>query len=150
MLRITIWNEYKHEKEYEAIRKIYPQGIHGCIASFLQKETDFTVKTATFDMPEHGLTEEVLQETDVLIFWSHALQEEFSDEVAERVQRHVLSGMGLIALHSAHFSKIMKKLSGTTMTLKWKHGESEKLWCTAPTHPIAAGIPEMIDNLSES
>ena len=145
MLRITIWNEYKHEKEYEAIRKIYPQGIHGCIASFLQKETDFTVKTATFDMPEHGLTEEVLQETDVLIFWSHALQEEFSDEVAERVQRHVLSGMGLIALHSAHFSKIMKKLSGTTMTLKWKHGESEKLWCTAPTHPIAAGIPEMME-----
>lgn len=145
MLRITIWNEYKHEKEYDAIRKIYPEGIHTCIASFLKKDADFTIKTATFEMPEHGLTEEVLQETDVLIIWSHALQEEFSDAVAERVQRHVLSGMGLIALHSAHFSKIMKKLLGTSMTLKWQHGESEKLWCTAPTHPIAAGIPEMIE-----
>lgn len=102
------------------------------------------MRTATFDMPEHGLTEEVLADTDVLIFWSHALQDAFSDEVAERVQKHVLAGMGLIALHSAHFSKIMKRLLGTSMTLKWKHGEQENLWCLAPTHPIAAGIPEKI------
>ena len=145
MLRVTVWNEYKHEQEYEGIRKVYPEGIHGCIASFLKKEEDFVVRTATFDMPEHGLTEEVLQETDVLIFWSHALQEEFSEEVAERVCRHVLGGMGLVALHSAHFSKIMKKLLGTSMTLKWKHGDREKLWCTAPTHPIAAGVPAMVE-----
>lgn len=144
MIRVTVWNEYKHEREYENIHKIYPDGIHSCIAAFLEKE-EFTVKTATFDMPEHGLTEEILQETDVLIIWSHALQDEFLDDVAERVKRHVLSGMGLIALHSAHFSKIMKKLLGTTMTLKWRHGDSEKLWCTLPTHPIAAGIPEMIE-----
>lgn len=143
MIRVTIWNEYKHEQEYENIRKVYPDGIHGCLAGFLQEE--FQVRTATFEMPEHGLTEEVLQETDVLIFWSHALQDEFSDEVAKRVQRHVLSGMGLIALHSAHYSKIMKLLLGTSMTLKWRHGDSEKLWCTAPTHPIAAGVPQMIE-----
>ncbi|MBD5493196.1 MAG: trehalose utilization protein ThuA [Lachnospiraceae bacterium] len=145
MIRITVWNEYKHEREYENIRKIYPDGIHGCIASFLKNEEDFEVKTATFDMPEHGLTEDVLQETDVLIIWSHALQNEFSDTVAERVQRHVLSGMGLIALHSAHFSKIMKRLLGTSMTLKWRHGDKEKLWCISPSHPIAKGIPEMIE-----
>lgn len=145
MIRITVWNEYKHERELEEIQKVYPDGIHGCIASFLEKCPDFVVRTATFDMPEHGLTEEVLLDTDVLIFWSHALQEEFSDAVAERVHRHVLSGMGLIALHSAHFSKVMKKLMGTTMTLKWKHGEQENLWCVMPGHPIAAGIPEKIE-----
>lgn len=144
MIRITVWNEYKHEREYEDIRQVYPEGIHACIASFLEKEEDFTVRTATFDMPEHGLTEELLHDTDVLIIWSHALQEEFSDVVAERVRKHVLSGMGLIALHSAHYSKIMKKLLGTTMSLKWRHDDSEKLWCIAPTHPIATGIPEMI------
>lgn len=144
MIRVTVWNEFLHEREYDAIRKVYPEGIHGCIAAFLQKHEEFMVRTATFDMPEHGLTEEVLQETDVLIFWSHALQEEFSDEVAARVQRHVQAGMGLIALHSAHFSKIMRRLMGTTMTLKWKHGEQENLWCIQPTHPIAAGIPEKI------
>lgn len=148
MIRITVWNEYKHEREYENIRKVYPEGIHGCIAGFLGKEEDLAVRTASFDMPEHGLTEDVLRETDVLIIWSHALQDEFSDEVAERVQRHVLAGMGLIALHSAHYSKVMKKLLGTSMTLKWRHGDSEKLWCTAPAHPIAKGVPEMIE-LSE-
>lgn len=145
MLRVTVWNEFKHERELEAIRKVYPEGIHGCIAEFLGKEEDFSVRTATFDMEEHGLTEEVLADTDVLIIWSHALQDEFSDEVAKRVQKHVLAGMGLIALHSAHYSKIMKNLMGTSMTLKWKHGESERLWCIAPTHPIAAGIPEVVD-----
>lgn len=145
MIRVTIWNEYKNEREYENVREIYPQGIHGCIAAFLEKEQDFLVRTATFDMPEHGLTETVLQETDVLIFWSHSLQNEFSDAAAERVQRHVLGGMGLIALHSAHFSKILKRLLGTSMTLKWRHGDREKLWCTAPSHPIAKGIPEMIE-----
>ena len=84
MVRVTVWNEYKHEREYENIREIYPEGIHGCIASFLKKEKEFCVQTAVFDMPEHGLTEEVLEQTDVLIIWSHALQDEFSDEVAER------------------------------------------------------------------
>ena len=145
MIRVTVWNEYKHEREYEEIGKLYPEGIHGCIKSFLETEEDMSVRTATFDMPEHGLTEEVLRETDVLIIWSHALQDEFSDEVAERVKSHVLSGMGLIALHSAHFSKIMKRILGTTMTLKWRHGDSEKLWCIAPTHPISAGIPEVVN-----
>lgn len=145
MIRVTVWNEFKHEREFEAIRSVYPEGIHGCIAGFLGKEEDIAVRTATFEEPEHGLTEEVLEETDVLIFWSHALQEEFSDAVAERVQRHVQAGMGLIALHSAHFSKIMKRLLGTSMTLKWKHDEQEKLWCILPSHPIAQGLPEMIE-----
>lgn len=145
MIKVTVWNEFKHERELEEIKKVYPEGIHNCIAGFLGKCEDIQVRTATFEMPEHGLTEEVLDDTDVLIIWSHALQDEFSDEVAERVQQHVLSGMGLIALHSAHFSKIVKRLLGTSMTLKWKHGEQEKLWCLMPTHPIAAGIPEKIE-----
>lgn len=145
MKRITVWNEFKHEREFAAIHEVYPEGIHGCIADFLKEEPDFAVRTATFDMEEHGLTEAVLRETDVLIFWSHALQEEFSDAVAERVREHVLSGMGLVALHSAHYSKVMKRLLGTSMTLKWRHGDREKLWCTAPTHPIAAGVPSVIE-----
>ncbi|MDE5679889.1 MAG: ThuA domain-containing protein [Lachnospiraceae bacterium] len=145
MIKITVWNEFKHEREFAALGEVYPEGIHGCIAGFLKEEPDFTVRTATFDMEEHGLTEAVLKETDVLIFWSHALQEEFSDAVAERVREHVLSGMGLVALHSAHYSKIMKRLLGTSMTLKWRHGDREKLWCTAPTHPIAAGVLPVIE-----
>ena len=141
MIRVTVYNEFFHEQEYEDIRKVYPNGIHNCIKDFLQTSKNLQITTATFDMKEHGLSEEVLQNTDVLIFWSHAKQDEFSDIVAERIQKHVLGGMGFIPLHSAHFSKPLKLLLGTTITLKWKHDESEKLFCTCPTHPIAKNIP---------
>ncbi len=145
MIRVTIGNEDRHERENPDTAKIYPKGIHGCIREFLSRESDMKIRTATFDEPEHGLTEDVLSDTDVLIFWSHILQEEFSDAAAERIRDHVNSGMGLIALHSAHYSKILKLLMGPTMTLTWKPGESEKLWCINPAHPIAAGIPEMTE-----
>lgn len=145
MTRVTVWNEYVHEQEYENIRAVYPEGIHGCIAGFLGKDSDIRVRTATFEEPEHGLTEEVLAQTDVLIFWSHARQEEFGDRVAERVKCHVLQGMGLIALHSAHYSKVLKGLLGTSMTLRWRHGDRERLFVTAPGHPIAAGLLSCIE-----
>lgn len=145
MIKVTVWNEYYHERESADVAKIYPDGIHGCIAAFLEKDEEFQIRTATFDMPEHGLTEEVLSDTDVLIIWSHLLQEEFSDEVAARVQKHVLMGMGLIALHSAHLSKILRRLLGTSMTLCWRHDDSERLFCTTPSHPIAKGIPQSFD-----
>ncbi|MDE5749073.1 MAG: ThuA domain-containing protein, partial [Acetatifactor sp.] len=145
MTRVTVWNEYVHEQELEEIRAVYPEGIHGCIAGFLGKDSDIQVRTATFGEPEHGLTEEVLAQTDVLIIWSHARQEEFEDRVAERVKRHVLQGMGLIALHSAHYSKVLKGLLGTSMTLRWRHGDRERLFVTAPGHPIAAGLPSCIE-----
>ncbi len=118
MIHVTVWNEFLHERTEETVRKIYPEGIHECLAGFLREDEELQVRTATFDMPEHGLTEEVLADTDVLVFWNHMLQEEFEDRVAERVQRHVLAGMGLVVLHSGHYSKIMRRLLGTTMTLR--------------------------------
>lgn len=144
MIKITIYNEFVHEQLYPGIRQVYPEGIHGCLKSIFN-DKEFSVKTATFEQKEHGLSEEVLNDTDVLIYWSHAKQDAFSDDVASRIQKHVLAGMGFIGLHSAHFSKPMKLLLGTTMSLKWQHGQSEKLWCTNPSHPIAKGIPPMIE-----
>ncbi len=144
MIRVTVWNEYIHEREYEGIGKIYPEGIHGCIGKFLEKNDNISVKYATLDMPEHGLTEEILEETDVLIWWGHCAHHKVSDDVVERVKNHVLRGMGLIGLHSAHHSKIMKALLGTTLNLHWKHGDSEKIFCVNPSHPIAEGITEPI------
>ena len=145
MIKVTIWNEFRHERSEEAVREIYPDGIHGCIAEFLSCDEDIGVHLATLDESEHGLTKEILDNTDVLIYWSHMAQEEFSDEVAERIRQAVLSGMGLIALHSAHDSKMMKKLLGTSMTLKWRHGDRERLFVTAPSHPIAQYIPEYFE-----
>lgn len=142
MISVTIWNEYIHELKYEGIGKVYPKGIHGCIADFLGVNDDIKVQCATFTMPEHGLSEEVLSKTDVLIWWGHSCHEAVLDEVVERVKKYVLQGMGLIALHSAHHSKIMKSLLGTSLNLRWRHGDREKLTCINPSHPIAYGITE--------
>ena len=145
LIRVTVWNEYVHEREYPAIGAVYPEGIHGCIRRFLGREADVAVTCVTLDMPHQGITRELLAETDVLIWWSHARQEEITDETVRLVREAVHAGMGLIALHSAHFSRIMRDLLGTTMTLHWRHHDREKLWCIAPTHPIAQGVPACID-----
>jgi trehalose utilization protein len=142
--RVTIWNEYRHERSDEQVAKIYPQGMHAVLAAALTRG-GFEVGSATLDEPEHGLSDEVLDNTDVLLWWGHAAHDEVSDETVEKVQRRVLGGMGLIVLHSGHFSKIFKKLMGTTCDLKWRHDDIERLWVVAPGHPIAEGIGEYIE-----
>ena len=145
-LKITVWNEYRHEKQDEEIRKVYPEGIHSAIAAYLNKFSEIEAITATLDEEEHGLTDEVLNNTDVLIWWGHMAHDEVKDAIVEKVQKRVLSGMGLIVLHSAHLSKIFTKLMGTSCTLKWREvAESERLWVVEPGHPIAEGIGDYID-----
>src|SRR5215217_6908120 len=117
--RVTIWNEYRHEKSDENVARIYPEGIHGALAAMLE-EGGFTVCTATLDEPEHGLTDEVLATTDVLTWWGHMAHHEVRDEIVEKVHKRVLDGMGLIVLHSGHFSKIFRRLMGTSCDLKWR------------------------------
>ena len=141
-MNITVWNEFRHEKESELVQKHYPEGIHEVIAKFL----DGNVTTATLDMPEHGLTDDVLNNTDVLIWWGHKAHEEVQDEIVEKVYKRVLEGMGFIALHSAHFSKVFKKLMGTGCDLKWREaGEKERIWIVNPAHPIAESLPEYFE-----
>ncbi len=144
-IRVTVWNEYRHEKQNAAIAEIYPQGIHGAIAGYLRGH-GCIVTTATLDEPSHGLTEHVLDNTDVLVWWGHMAHGEVSDEIVQRVHEHVLKGMGLIVLHSGHFSKIFKRLMGTTCDLKWREAnEKERVWVVAPGHPIADGIGEYFE-----
>lgn len=144
-IRVTVWNEGRHEKRKEAVKALYPDGMHGVIAGFLRK-AGMEVRTATQDDPEHGLTEKVLAETDVLTWWGHGYHNEVADEVVSRVHQRVLQGMGLIVLHSGHYSKIFKKLMGTNCSLKWREaGEKERLWNIRPGHPITEGIGEYFE-----
>ncbi|MBQ7922505.1 MAG: ThuA domain-containing protein [Clostridia bacterium] len=142
-MKITVWNEYVHEKNEESIRAIYPEGIHSCIAKFLT-EAGYDVKTATLDMPEAGLTDEVLAETDVLFWWGHVAHGSVPDSVVDKVYNRVMEGMGLIVLHSGHASKIFSKLMGTPSDrLKWRESnDKEILWVIDQSHPIAQGIDE--------
>jgi trehalose utilization protein len=145
MIKVTIWNEYRHEQTNPAVQEIYPAGIHQALAGFLQEE--FTVKTATLDEAEHGLTDNILNETDVLIWWGHIAHDEVSDHVVEKVKERILDGMGFIPLHSAHNSKVFKVLMGTrTGELKWREADDkERLWVVEEGHPIVNGIPEVIE-----
>jgi len=147
-IRVTVWNEYRHERrEGGKPAEVYPEGMHAVIAQALSAEGGFEVRTATLDEPEHGLTEQVLAETDVLTWWGHTAHEEVSDEVVDRVQRRVvLGGMGLVVLHSGHFSKIFRRLMGTTCNLKWREiAEKERIWIVEPGHPIAKGLHDCFE-----
>lgn len=143
-IRVTVWNEFRHERDLNCkASELYPDGMHAVIAAHLSKQPDMKVRTATLDEPEHGLTDEILAETDVLTWWGHCAHSEVSDDVVLKVQKRVLEGMGLIVLHAGHFSKIFKKLMGTSCDLKWREiNEKERFWVIDPAHPITAGLPE--------
>ena len=143
-IRITVWNEFRAERlAGNEAAEVYPEGIHKVLADALDAQPDFEVRTATLDEPEHGLTQEVVNQTDVLVWWGHVAHDEVSDEVVDRIhQRIVLEGMGLVVLHSGHFSKIFKKLMGSTCELRWREaGEKARVWIVEPGHPIADGLP---------
>lgn len=140
-VHVTVWNEYRHEKMDESVKKVYPEGIHNAIAAFLSQDAATEVRTATLDEPDHGLTDEILKSTDVLLWWGHMAHHEVEDRIVEKVYERVLKGMGLIVLHSGHASKIFRKLMGTSCELKWREiGEKERVWVVEPGHPIAEGL----------
>ena len=142
-IRVTIWNEGRHEKQKPGVAEIYPDGIHGALAQALNQAAGFDVKTVLLDDPEHGLPEEVIDSTDVLLWWGHGYHDLVEEHIVQRVHDRVLSGMGIVVLHSGHFSKVFKRLMGTTCDLKWRdEGEREVLWVTRPGHPIVRGIAD--------
>ncbi len=146
LLKVTVWNEYIHERSHPKIAELYPQGIHGAIAGHLRQE-GMQVQTATLDDPDHGLSIDVLAQTDVLIWWGHMAHARVSDHIVDAVHERILAeGMGLIALHSAHFSKIFIRLMGTSCNLKWREAhERERIWVVSPGHPIASGLDQYFE-----
>jgi trehalose utilization protein len=138
-MNVTIWNEFVAEHKEPDAARIYPDGIHGALATALAELG--SVRTATLAEPDHGLAADVLDATDVLLWWGHAAHDDVRDDVVERVVERVHDGMGLVVLHSGHFSKPFKRLMGTRCTLEWRHDDRETVWTVAPGHPIAAGIP---------
>jgi trehalose utilization protein len=144
VIRVTVWNEFVHERNNETVRAIYPKGIHEAIAGGLRDRLGerTIVSTATLDQPDNGLSDDVLSKTDVLVWWGHIAHGDVTDKVVDRVYRHVVSGMGLIVLHSAHDSKIFRRLMGSTCSLRWREADDrELLWTVHPGHPIVAGVP---------
>ncbi len=145
-IRVLVWGEFRHEKKNPKVAKLYPEGMHETIAAALRRDRALQVNTAWLDQPEHGLTADVLDRTDVLVWWGHMAHGEVKDEVVARVKTRVLEGMGLIVLHSGHYAKIFKALMGTTCSLKWREStDKERIWNVNPSHPIAQGIGDYFE-----
>jgi trehalose utilization protein len=145
-IRVTVWNEFVHERENPHVARIYPDGIHSTLAGALEREPGLEVRTSTLHNRECGLGDDLLAATDVLLYWGHAAHDKVTDAAVDRLQRRVLDGMGLIVLHSGHYSKIFKRLLGTTCALRYREaGERERIWNVNPGHPIAAGIGDYIE-----
>ncbi len=86
-IRVLVWGENRHEQIEPHVAEIYPDGMHATIAAGIAENLGdtATVGTTTLDEPEHGLTEEVLAATDVLVWWGHAAHGEVDDKVVDRV-----------------------------------------------------------------
>ncbi len=145
MIRVTIWNEFRFEKTNPQSAAVYPDGIHNELKRQLSPNEDFVITTATLDEPECGLTDDVLNNTDVLLWWAHSYSAEVPDEIVAKVCKRVREGMGFIPLHSSHVSKPFLALMGTSGRLIWREGDRERLWTVCPSHQIAQGIPAYVD-----
>jgi trehalose utilization protein len=146
LIRVTVWGENLHERRNETVGRIYPDGMHETIARAIREHLGdgASVRTATLEQPQHGLTEEVLHQTDVLTWWGHLAHEQVADEIVDRVQERALAGMGLVVLHSGHYSKIFRRMMGTSCKLRWREADDrEVVWTVNLGHPITEGVPEV-------
>lgn len=142
-IKVTIWNEGRHEQTDAEVRQHYPDRIDGAIAAGI-RHADFEIRRATLDDPDQGLPDTLLNDTDVLLWWGHVAHDEVSDGLIDRIQQRVLQGMGLLVLHSGHHSKLFRRLVGTNANLAWRElpeGDLERVWVVNPAHPIAEGLP---------
>lgn len=142
-IRVTVWNEFVHERERDDVRRVYPDGLHTVIADGLRQSLGDAaeIRTATLDQPDQGLPESLLDSTDVLLWWGHAAHDRVDDALVDRVHSRTLDGMGLLVLHSGHGSKIFRRLMGTSCMLRWREAaEKERLWVVDPSHPILDGL----------
>ncbi len=144
-IKVTIWNEYRHEREEAPVHALYPDGIHNFIKNFLSDCEDMIVRTATLDMPDEGLPDELLNDTDVLLWWGHVAHHEVSDALAEKVKQRIYEGMGFLPMHSAHMSKPFCKAVGMTGNINWGREQKSIMWNVCPSHPITEGIPANFD-----
>ena len=145
MIIETIWNDDSIQTTHEDVLNVYPTGLNGALADFLGTNENMNVRTANLEEPECGLTDEILESTDVLLWWGHGKHHLVPDELVKKIHNRVLRGMGMVFLHSAHFSKPFQSLMGTTCSLKWRDGDRERLWTILPNHPIAKGLPEYFE-----
>ncbi|MCI8623421.1 MAG: trehalose utilization protein ThuA [Provencibacterium sp.] len=143
-IRVTVWNEFYDDPRHPAIQELYPGGVQEYLASVLREEPDMAVTARHFYEDDAcGLSDEVLDSTDVLLVYGHILRDNVpEDRVKKLIERVVKEGMGVIFLHSALWMNLFQRLVGPGAYCGYRElGERERVWVVNRNHPIAAGLP---------
>jgi trehalose utilization protein len=142
--KVVAWSEGSANVD-EASKKVYPNDINTAIAEGLKplEAHGWQVLKASLGDPDQGLGDELLNSTDVLIWWGHKKHGQVKDELVDKIEKRVKEqGMGFIATHSAHFSKPLKRLLGTACS--WREyvldGTIVEVIVKEPDHPICKGV----------
>ena len=146
-MRVTLFTEYNASMDCDEAKASYPNGgMNPALEAFLKTENEVTTIIHSDGDDGSALTEEILKNTDVLVWWGHWYHGSVNDKVADMVVEFVNRGMGFIALHSAHASKPFRRLVGTNGSLSWREmGENERLWVIEKAHPITKGLGDYVD-----
>ncbi len=140
-LRVTVWSEGFADDPKGAAT--YPEDVNAVIAAFLAREPGLTVRTAGLLQPQQGLPDEVLDTTDVLVWWSHMYNDAIAGDRVDRIVRRITAdGMGFLALHSGIYCTVMDRLIGPVCGRRQyrERGERERIWVIDRSHPIVDGL----------
>jgi len=142
--RVVVWSEGTASVDPEA-KKVYPNDINFAIAEGLKplEAQGWEIVSASLNDPDQGISDERLNNTDILIWWGHKKHGEVKDALVEKIATRVNNGnMGFIGTHSCHFAKPFKKLMGTRCS--WREyvddGTSAEIIVKDPGHPICKGV----------
>lgn len=144
--KVVVWSEGTANVD-KGSKEVYPNDINTAIIEGLKplESRGWELIKASLNDPDQGVSEELLNQTDVLIWWGHKKHGEVKDALVSRIEKRVKEdGMGFISVHSSHFAKPYKKLMGTPCS--WSEyvcdGTSVEITVKEPNHPICKGVSD--------
>ncbi|MEZ5042821.1 MAG: alpha/beta hydrolase fold domain-containing protein [Saprospiraceae bacterium] len=99
-IKVVVWDERQKKQQ-----KAYPDFMGNHIADYLKKNDLLRVYSVGLDDPEQGLSDEVLENCEVMIWWGHVRHPEISVATSKKLIERVKAGtLEMIFLHSAHWA----------------------------------------------
>ncbi len=103
-LKVLVWDE-----QQDAQKQVYPNYLGNWIAEYLNKQEGVVTRSVSLKDADQGLADENIEWADVVIWWGHQKHNQVADAPVGKIVERIKSGQcGLIALHSAHWSKVFK------------------------------------------
>ncbi len=97
---VVVWDERQPSQ-----KQAYDGFLGDRIADHLRSQPGLSVQSVGLNDPDQGLSSNVVEGARVLIWWGHVRQREIKPEVGKKIVERIKAGtLGLITLHSAHWS----------------------------------------------